>query len=142
MPPSASRKAPRRWSTAPVKAPRRWPKSSLSARPAGSELQSTTMNGLALRGEAWWMERASTSLPVPVSPRSTTVASLLATAVSSPKSLRMAALFPTASWNDGTSASRGAPRSLSAMETRSVVWPTWSVELRSSSTCSTRAPER
>ena len=61
--------------TAPVKAPRTWPKSSLSSSVSGSAAQSTATNGaLAARAVAW-MARATSSLPVPLSPRTSTVLS-------------------------------------------------------------------
>ena len=63
--------------TAPVKAPRSWPNSSLSSRLGGIAPQSTTRNGLSRRGLPRWIASAETSLPVPVSPSSRMVASLL-----------------------------------------------------------------
>ena len=51
--------------------------------------QSSTTNGLRLRGEAWWMPRAIISLPVPVSPVTSTVSSDGATFSSVAKISRM-----------------------------------------------------
>jgi hypothetical protein len=63
----------------PVKEPFSWPKSSLSMRFSGRAAQFNAMKGLDLRGLAWWMARATSSLPVPDSPRMRTVAELSAT---------------------------------------------------------------
>jgi hypothetical protein len=60
---------------APVKAPRRLPNSSLSNRSAGSAAQLTATNGPAARELSACRARAVTSLPVPVSPSISTVAS-------------------------------------------------------------------
>ena len=57
---------------APVKAPRRWPKSCDRARSARSAPQFTGRKGLPARALFSWMARATSSLPVPVSPRTTT----------------------------------------------------------------------
>ena len=76
MPPEASSKRPTRSRTAPVKAPRTWPKSSVSSSSPGSAAQLTTMKGPLRRGEWPWIARATTSLPVPLSPVRSTVASL------------------------------------------------------------------
>ncbi len=74
MPPSASRKRPRRARSAPVKAPRAWPKSSLSSSVSGIAPQFTATNDSLRRGDCAWIARASTSLPVPLSPVRSTVA--------------------------------------------------------------------
>ncbi len=79
VPPSASSKRPLRVATAPVKAPFSWPNSSLSSRSAGMAPQFTAMNGRLRRGLALWMARATTSLPVPDSPRISTLESCTAT---------------------------------------------------------------
>src|SRR5262249_13076609 len=47
----------------------------------GSAAQLTLRNCLPARGEALWIARARTSLPVPLSPRSSTVVFVLATFV-------------------------------------------------------------
>ena len=62
--------------SAPVKAPRSWPKSSLSTSCPGSVVQSTVTKGPVCRGEFTWMARAKSVLPVPVSPLSSTIASV------------------------------------------------------------------
>ena len=91
MPPSASSKAPWRVLVAPVKAPFSWPKSSLSISVLAIAPQSTTMNGPSraaaqLRG----CVRATRSLPVPVSPSISTVASVGAIRSRRPKISRIA----------------------------------------------------
>ena len=77
---------PRLALTAPVNAPRTWPNSSDPIRSRGSAPQSTTTNGPSRRGERWCIASASSSLPVPVSPSSSTVASVGATRSSRPNS--------------------------------------------------------
>ena len=68
-----------RRATAPVKAPFSWPKNSLSMRSRGIAVQFTATKGRSRRGERRWIARATSSLPVPVSPRRSTVASASAT---------------------------------------------------------------
>ncbi len=74
MPPSASSMRPRRRSVAPVNAPFSWPNSSLSSSVSVSAAQLTATNGPAARLLWAWIARATTSLPVPLSPLSRTVA--------------------------------------------------------------------
>ncbi len=71
MPPLEARTSPGRSSLAPVNAPRRTPKSSLSASGSGSAPQFTATKG-PVRPDQTWSARAASSLPVPVSPCSTT----------------------------------------------------------------------
>src|SRR6184192_4312458 len=66
----------RRW--APVKAPFSWPKSSDSSSSEGIAAQLTLTNGPSRRVEAAWIARATRSLPTPLSPRISTVASVSA----------------------------------------------------------------
>ena len=94
VPPSAISKRPLRWVSAPVNAPFSWPNSSLSSRSAGIAPQLIATNGLPARLERWWMARAATSLPVPDSPRISTVVSNGATWSSICVSLRTAGLRP------------------------------------------------
>ncbi len=68
VPPLASRKRPAREFVAPVKAPRSWPKSSLSSSSRGIAAALTATKGPSARGLAAWMARATSSLPVPLSP--------------------------------------------------------------------------
>ena len=79
MPPSAAWNSPLCAWIAPVNAPRAWPKSSDSSRSPGIAPQLTATNGLSFRGLAWWIARASNSLPVPDSPKISTLASESAT---------------------------------------------------------------
>ena len=64
-----ARTAPRRWRCAPVKAPFSWPNSSdsISCSRDGRAVE-RRRTGPAARGEARWRARATSSLPVPVSP--------------------------------------------------------------------------
>ena len=79
MPPLARSNQPRRWVAAPVKLPRSWPNSSLSISSGAIAPQLTRRIGPAARAERLWIERATTSLPLPVSPSSNTGASVGAT---------------------------------------------------------------
>jgi hypothetical protein len=72
--PSACSNQPARAAAAPVKAPRSWPNSSLSNRVSGMAEQLTLMNGRARRPLARCTALANSSLPVPESPSSNTVA--------------------------------------------------------------------
>ena len=76
VPPFASRNRPRRARPAPVNAPFSCPNSSASSRLGASALQSNATNGPSARGPMRWIVRASSSLPVPLSPTISTVASL------------------------------------------------------------------
>ena len=62
--------------TAPVNAPCSWPNSSESISSGEIAPQFTRRNGPARNGECSWMARAMISLPVPVSPKSSTGALL------------------------------------------------------------------
>ena len=62
-----------------MKAPRSCPNSSVSSRVSGIAAQATLMSGCVCLPLSWWMARATSSLPVPVSPWISTVASLGAT---------------------------------------------------------------
>ena len=73
MPPSASANLPFLLVVAPVNAPRTWPKSSDSSSVSGIAAQFTLISGIS-RCALWlWMARATSSLPVPVSPVMSTV---------------------------------------------------------------------
>ena len=63
----------------PVKAPRTWPNSSDSSRVSGMAAQFTLMSGMSRCALRSWMARASSSLPVPVSPMMSTVLLVSAT---------------------------------------------------------------
>jgi hypothetical protein len=79
VPPSASSIRPGLAVTAPVNAPFSWPNSSDSSTSRGSAPQWIGTNGRSARGERSWMARATSSLPVPLSPRSRTEDSVGAT---------------------------------------------------------------
>src|SRR5262249_34984430 len=74
---SSSRAA--RSSSTRVNAPRSWPNGSDAIRVWGIAAQLTLTNGPLARRDQMWMERASNSLPVPVSPVTRTVESVGAT---------------------------------------------------------------
>ena len=69
VPPEASSNLPARASWASVKAPFSWPNSSLSSNVSVRAAQLTAMNGSLRRRLPKWIARATTSLPVPFSPR-------------------------------------------------------------------------
>ena len=79
MPPSASSKRPRLTAVAPVKAPFSCPNISLSSSVSDRAAQLTATKAPSLRRLARCTACAATSLPVPLSPRSSTVASVTAT---------------------------------------------------------------
>ena len=79
MPPSASSKRPSFCLIAPVNAPFSWPNSSLSSSVSVSAAQLTVMNGPFARCASRWIARATSSLPVPLSPAMNTVVSVAAT---------------------------------------------------------------
>jgi hypothetical protein len=54
--------------SAPVNAPFSWPNSSASRIVSGSAAMLTAQNGRSRRPESWWIARATSSLPVPLSP--------------------------------------------------------------------------
>ncbi len=83
VPLSAASNLPFFLSTAPVKEPFSWPKSSLSSRLSGRAAQLVAMKGWFRRWLWWWIARATTSLPVPVSPIINTVALVGATVLMS-----------------------------------------------------------
>src|SRR5713226_2262022 len=94
VPPSASSKRPSLRPAAPVNAPFSWPNSSDSSSVSGRAAQLTAMNGPLRRLERSWMARATSSLPVPLSPWTSTVAELSATCCTSIINRRKAGLVP------------------------------------------------
>ena len=62
-----------------MKAPLSWPNSSDATSPSGSAAQLTLTSARLARGDPLWMARATSSLPVPVSPVISTVESVAAT---------------------------------------------------------------
>ena len=107
--------------TAPVKEPFSWPNSSLSSRFSGMAAQFTATNGCGARGPFSWMARAATSLPVPDSPCTSTVALLGPTRAINLYTSSMAGLWPTSAYDptayDSTTG-RGIPTSLAASRSR------------------------
>ena len=79
MPPSASANLPFLFVVAPVNAPVTWPNSSDSSRVSGIAAQLTLMSGMSRWALRAWMARATSSLPVPVSPVMSTVLLVCAT---------------------------------------------------------------
>ena len=73
MPPWASSKRPSFFACAPVKAPRSWPNSSDSMSASGIAATLTATKGWPCRPLRAWIARATSSLPVPLSPVISTV---------------------------------------------------------------------
>ena len=99
MPPEAASNRPRRFCSAPVNAPFTWPNSSLSMRCRGIAPQLIATNGAFSRGDSAWMRRAASSLPVPLSPSSSTACCVRATRCSvwsKRCAAGLAAIVPTA----------------------------------------------
>ena len=94
VPPCARSNLPRRRATAPVKAPFSWPKSSLSSSSPGIAAQLTFTKGRARRAEPACSARATSSLPVPFSPVTSTRASLAALLATVSRSRRITGLSP------------------------------------------------
>ncbi len=76
VPPWAYSNLPMRSLEASVKAPFTWPNSSLSSMCSLSAAQFSATNGFFFRGLFWWIAWATSSLPVPVSPWISTLASV------------------------------------------------------------------
>ena len=89
VPPLATSKSPTRCSSAPVNAPFAWPNSSLSMSVSGSAPQLIATNGMSARVLWSWIDRATNSLPVPVSPSTITVDCVGATFSIISRTLRM-----------------------------------------------------
>src|SRR6267143_888165 len=79
VPPSASSNRPRRRCNAPVKEPFSWPNNSEAIKSRGIAAQLTLTKARDERRDLRWIARATSSLPVPVSPVTITVASVGAT---------------------------------------------------------------
>ena len=94
-PPSAASKSPFLFATAPVKAPRTWPKRFDSSRSVGIEPELTVTKGAPARGECVWMARATSSLPVPLSPSTRIVEREGPARRTRSKTLRIASDLPT-----------------------------------------------
>jgi hypothetical protein len=94
VPPSASSNLPLRAARAPVKAPLVCPNSSLSISSSGIAAQLTSTKGAAARWLCAWIARATSSLPVPFSPKISTRPLLGAACAISARSRRIAGLSP------------------------------------------------
>jgi hypothetical protein len=95
VPSPAETRMPERSDWAPVKAPFTWPKSSLSSTPSFSAAQLTGRKGAPARVLRRWSARATSSLPVPLSPVMRTVVRLGATFSTRPHTAFIAWLSPT-----------------------------------------------
>src|SRR6266850_1301706 len=110
VPPSADSNRPRRLWSAPVNAPFSCPNSSEASNEGGIAAQLTRMNARLPRLERLWIARATSSLPVPVSPWIRTVESVGATFAICANTVRSASEEPTISSNidERTISSRNA----------------------------------
>ena len=106
MPELACSKTPRRRPAAPVKAPGSCPKSSLATTPSAKTPQFSATKGLEARPLWSWMARATSSLPVPVSPRIRTGTSVAATRATRARSARMGSLSPRSAGAEGRTSAR------------------------------------
>ena len=125
VPPSASTNLPICLRTAPVKEPFSWPKSSDSISSSGIAAQLTCTNGPAATRDVRWISRATSSLPVPLSPRMSTVALVGAARATSARSRFIGSLSPRRTDSTSTrrlsswfSARRRLPDSALRTETR------------------------
>ena len=107
MPPLPSLNNPLRSRTAPVNAPFTWPNSSDAANSGVSTAQLIARNGPEARPLSSWIARAASSLPVPVSPRRSTDASVAATRSSSAYSSRISGATVTMPWGNSVSSKCG-----------------------------------
>ena len=94
VPPPAFSNAPRRSRSAPVNAPRSWPNSSLSTSCSGSAALLTATSGVLAPGPRRCSSRATSSLPVPLSPTISTLLGIGATRAIASRSDRIGALSP------------------------------------------------
>ena len=99
VPPFAFSNRPCLEACAPVNAPRTCPNSSLSSRPSGIAVQLIGMKGFSARLPWKWSVRATTSLPVPLSPVMRTELRTCAILRISAKISRIAGLLPIRSPN-------------------------------------------
>ena len=122
VPPSASANAPSRALVAPVKAPRSWPNSSLPASSGTMVVQSTTTKSpLSGRGSRSWISRAISSLPVPLSPMTSTEAcENAATSTTERTTERQRGLLPTSTLL--TSGELARPSTVDQRSSRETTW--------------------
>jgi len=97
VPPLAYSNLPSLRFWAPVKAPFSKPKSSLSSSSEGSAAQLTFTKGLSRRLDIWKSERATSSLPVPLAPRISTVMSVSDTCSRMSRTSRILGVSPASS---------------------------------------------
>ncbi len=90
-----ARSGPRGGPAAPVKLPFSWPNSSLSSSVSDSAAQFTLTKGLSLRGDSSCRACAISSLPVPDSPRISTVALVGAARLTTSKTACSSGASPT-----------------------------------------------
>ena len=102
VPPSHCSNLPMRCDIAPVKAPFSWPKSSLSSRFSGMAAQLMARNGLFTRVLFWKIARATSSLPVPLSPVMRMVVCVGATWPMSLYTCCIAGELPTMAWRESS----------------------------------------
>ena len=95
VPPWAARKKPSRSPVAPVYAPLRAPNSSAETSSLERAPRLTLTKGPSRRGLCWWMARATSSLPEPVSPRMSTGTFRSATRTTSSRTRRTPSPWPT-----------------------------------------------
>jgi hypothetical protein len=138
VPPSASSKRPSFRFTAPVKAPRSWPKSSDSSSASGMAAQEMVTKGPAARRLPAWRARATSSLPVPDSPSTSTVASVAATLRTCSRTRRIGSESPTMpegsrsrAWSASMASAR--PRSVRAPRRSRAISAAFSTRARSTS---------
>ncbi len=94
VPPAAFSNAPRRSRSAPVNAPRSWPNNSLSTSCSGNAALFTATSGVFAPGPSRCSSRATSSLPVPLSPTISTLLGIGATRAIASRSARIGALSP------------------------------------------------
>jgi hypothetical protein len=94
-PPLASSKQPAFFNSAPVNAPFSCPKSSFSMTSFGIAAQLMVRYGSSCRGLWLWMSRATTSLPVPLSPVMRTVVRDFAMRLTADLISQIGGLWPT-----------------------------------------------
>ncbi len=112
---------------------------------SGRAAQFTLMNGLPARALPWWTAKATSSLPTPLSPRTSTVASLGATWPIKSNTTCIALEFPTmlSGWKRSSSSclsrltsSSNRCRSSCALRRRRTAWATIELMIESSRTSS------
>ncbi len=118
MPPSACSKRPRRIVCAPVKAPRSWPNSSLSSRSFGIAAVLMATKGPPARGLCLCSARATSSLPVPLSPVIITVTVLWLKRPMARNTSCIAGAWPSISGIVADAVSRTSSRRLSSTARR------------------------